>query len=260
VSQLINKKKILEAIYDIEELFNPEFHDLVLIHVFDTSVYSKTGSSRRSDYMNSIYQNLYDSSYDIRKHFFGIVDKGEKLDYHSYSIQLTTHLDFFVVDGWYKSGKRKIGETASLARKIIKAKKGEKVSYIDRNPLNLTKKNLVKVNNSEGFLTKRADKQSKSRFIGVSPLKPKLSPTKKWKTEFTTNKNRTYLGAYEFEESAAMAYNIGKLILTKGKPVTLNQVYNIENINSLIRRVKYQLKKGLSLKDAIQSLQLDNLV
>jgi hypothetical protein len=260
VSQLIDKKKILEAIYDIEELFNPEFHDLVLIHVFDTSVYSKTGSSRRSDYMNSIYQNLYDSSYDVRKHFFGIVDKGEKLDYHSYSIQLTTHLDFFVVDGWYKSGDRKIGETASLARKITKAKKGEKVSYIDRNPLNLTKKNLVKVNNSEGFLTKRADKESKSRFIGVSPIKPKLSPTKRWKTEFTTNKNRTYLGAYEFEESAAMAYNIGKLILTKGKPITLNQVYNIENINSLIRRVKYQLKKGLSLKDAIQSLQLDSLV
>lgn len=260
MSQLIDKKKILEAIYDIEELFNPEFHDLVLIHVFDTSVYSKTGSSRRSDYMNSIYQNLYDSSYDVRKHFFGIVDKGEKLDYHSYSIQLTTHLDFFVVDGWYKSGDRKIGETASLARKITKAKKGEKVSYIDRNPLNLTKKNLVKVNNSEGFLTKRADKESKSRFIGVSPIKPKLSPTKRWKTEFTTNKNRTYLGAYEFEESAAMAYNIGKLILTKGKPVTLNQVYNIENINSLIRRVKYQLKKGLSLKDAIQSLQLDSLV
>ncbi|MDB4238386.1 hypothetical protein N9857_03985 [Gammaproteobacteria bacterium] len=260
MSQLIDKKKILEAIYDIEELFNPEFHDLVLIHVFDTSVYYKTGSSRRSDYMNSIYQNLYDSSYDIRKHFFGIVDKGEKLDYHSYSIQLTTHLDFFVVDGWYKSGERKIGETASLARKITKAKKGEKVSYIDRNPLNLTKKNLVKVNNSEGFLTKRADKESKSRFIGVSPIKPKLSPTKRWKTEFTTNKNRTYLGAYEFEESAAMAYNIGKLILTKGKPVTLNQVYNIENINSLIRRVKYQLKKGLSLKDAIQSLQLDSLV
>ena len=57
-----------------------------------------------------------------------------------------------------------------------------------------------------------------------------------------------------------MAYNIGKLILTKGKPITLNQVYNIENINSLIRRVKHQLKKGLSLKDAIQSLQLDNLV
>lgn len=260
MSQLIDKKKILEAIYDIEELFNPEFHDLVLIHVFDTSVYSKTGSSRRSDYMNSIYQNLYDSSYDVRKHFFGIVDKGEKLDYHSYSIQLTTHLDFFVVDGWYKSGDRKIGETASLARKITKAKKGEKVSYIDRNPLNLTKKNLVKVNNSEGFLTKRADKESKSRFIGVSPIKPKLSPTKRWKTEFTTNKNRTYLGAYEFEESAAMAYNIGKLILTKGKPITLNQVYNIENINSLIRRVKYQLKKGLSLKDAIQSLQLDSLV
>lgn len=258
MSELIDKKKILEAIYDIEELFNPDFHDLVLIHVFEPYYY--LWKDERFDYMNSIYQNLYDSSYDIRKHFFGIVDKGQKLDYHSYSIQLTTHLDFFVVDGWYKSQKRKIGETASLARKITKAKKGEKVSYRDGNPLNLTKKNLVKVNNSEGFLTKRADKQSKSKFIGVCPLNPKHSPTKKWRTEFTTNKIRTYLGAYEFEESAAMAYNIGKLILSKGKPVTLNQVYNIEKINSLIRRVKYQLKKGASLKDAIQSLQLDNLV
>jgi hypothetical protein len=127
---------------------------------------------------------------------------------------------------------------------------------LDLNPLNLTKKNLVKSNFSESFLTKAHDRNSSSNFLGVSYIKKAKSTQRKWKVEFTMNKKKTYVGAFFSEEAAATAYDIAKIVLAEGLPVRLNEI-NILNENKLALEVKTFIKKGSKMNEAIKKLDLD---
>lgn len=79
--------------------------------------------------------------------------------------------------------------------------KSKLVDHIDHNGLNNTKDNLRIATRFQNSSNRRSVKNSTSQYLGVS------SAFNKWKSEIYKNKKKFYLGLFESEEDAALAYN-----------------------------------------------------
>lgn len=243
------KKTLVECAQEILDVYDEDIHQIIPIRAF-------TGLDfyfKRGDVVDERgLLNLGDDS-DIGIIFIGITDKEIKLNHVWFNLQITNQNDFFIVDPMQARRKK---PRLQLGRRIANAKKTERVKYLDLNPLNLTKKNLIKSNFSESFLTKVNDRNSSSNFLGVSYIKKAKSTQRNWKVEFTTNKKKTYVGAFFSEEAAATAYNIAKIVLAEGLPMRLNEI-NILDENMLALEVKTFIEKGSNMNEAIKKLDLD---
>ncbi|MED2034187.1 AP2/ERF family transcription factor [Bacillus thuringiensis] len=77
------------------------------------------------------------------------------------------------------------------------------ITFIDGNQLNFQKENLKITNKKYVSQKRKGDRNTSSRYKGVSFDKSRG----KWKAEITTNGKTRYLGRYDNEEGAALAYN-----------------------------------------------------
>jgi hypothetical protein len=79
------------------------------------------------------------------------------------------------------------------------------VDHIDRNPMNDKIQNLRAATKSQNGLNKGKSKYKSvySNYVGVS----KVKTTSKWGAYLTINKKRKWLGCFNTEEEAALAYN-----------------------------------------------------
>jgi len=73
------------------------------------------------------------------------------------------------------------------------------IDHIDGNGLNNQKKNLRRATRTQNQQN-RAKQKSRSRYKGISLSRGK------WKAQICINKKRKYLGLFETEESASIAY------------------------------------------------------
>jgi hypothetical protein len=104
------------------------------------------------------------------------------------------------------------------------------VDHISRNPLDNRKSNLRLVNRHQNMKNRTKKKTSKSKYLGVSYVKPN-----KYRVYIQPNPiiGNIHLGYYDEDEKAGYAYNIAAEIL-HGEYANLNDV----NINSLEIREK----------------------
>lgn len=95
-------------------------------------------------------------------------------------------------------------DTFMLHRVIMDAPKHLRVDHIDGNGLNNSRSNLRLCTHSENMRNRRADRNSTSKFVGVSLRSDK----KKWVAQITTPQmGHIHLGCYSNEEDAARAYD-----------------------------------------------------
>lgn len=89
-----------------------------------------------------------------------------------------------------------------LHRYIIDAPNGFEVDHIDRNGLNNQKSNLRLATRAQNLANRgKLGKNKSSKYKGVCRHK------NKWQASIKTSGEQIYLGRYETEEAAAMAYN-----------------------------------------------------
>jgi len=110
------------------------------------------------------------------------------------------------------------GKVWKLHRFIMKVKKGEFVDHIDGNGLNNCKSNLRFCTLSENQANKSSPKGT-SKYKGISFIKK----TKKWRADIRKNYKQIYLGTFETETDAALAYN-AKAKELFGEFAYLNQI------------------------------------
>lgn len=82
-------------------------------------------------------------------------------------------------------------------------KKGYVIDHINQNPLDNTESNLREITYQQNSHNKRGYKNKSSNFKGVFWNKI----NKKWQTNITINKKSTYIGSFDKEEEAALAYD-----------------------------------------------------
>jgi hypothetical protein len=92
------------------------------------------------------------------------------------------------------------------------------VDHIDRNKLNCTRANLRIATKSENAMNKtKARRNATSKFKGVSKAR------NKWKASLTVRGQLLYLGLYDTEAEAALAYSVAAL-KHFGEYAVLNEV------------------------------------
>jgi hypothetical protein len=94
----------------------------------------------------------------------------------------------------------------------------ELVDHINRNKLDCRRENLRLANRSQNEANKAKGSRGVSRYKGVT-----LTRNGKWKAEITVDKKRIYLGIFESEKEAALAYN-NQAIQSFGDYAHLNRV------------------------------------
>ena len=102
---------------------------------------------------------------------------------------------------------------------LVNVPEGFEVDHIDQNGLNNQKSNLRVATHSQNMMNRNSFKGSSSKYKGVSFDKK----CNKWRSEVSLNKKHYYLGMFENESDAAMAYNKRALKL-HGEYVNLNEV------------------------------------
>ena len=119
---------------------------------------------------------------------------------------------------WSLSNSRQpytsIGETNVLMSSfLVKGKVGHKrvVMHLNKNSLDLRKDNLVIVNDSESAHNKKKIEEklgmpTTSRHKGVMLIQ-KGKSLGKWRARITKDKKRYWLGDFETEDEAGIAYN-----------------------------------------------------
>jgi hypothetical protein len=116
------------------------------------------------------------------------------------------HVDLIKVIG----GNNKNRKHMLMHRLIMNAPSHLQVDHINGNSLDNRKCNLRLVTNkqnSSAFIRLRKGKASKYRGVGWDKA------THKWRASITHNYKMSYLGEYELEEKAALAYNKAALEL-----------------------------------------------
>lgn len=86
---------------------------------------------------------------------------------------------------------------------VTKAKKGEMVDHINGDGLDNRRCNLRIVTRRQNSLNSKPKSNTSSKFKGVSRRKN----SKKWVASINIYRKSHYLGAFEDEEKAALAYN-----------------------------------------------------
>jgi hypothetical protein len=131
----------------------------------------------------------------------GKVGKGKSIlvDNEDYEM-LIQHSWYLRRDGYVACGLD--GKTVLIHRLIMAAKKGRKVDHINHDKLDNQKANLRLCTHSENMMNQRKFKGI-SKFKGVSFNKRQSS----WFANITKNKKPFFLGYFDTEEEAAIAYN-----------------------------------------------------
>lgn len=90
-----------------------------------------------------------------------------------------------------------------LHREIVNAQSGEYVDHINRNCLDNRKDNLRVCSNKENVVNSAGNRNSSSRYKGVSWY----DPTKNWTARIKSDNKLHHLGRFNNEEDAAKAYD-----------------------------------------------------
>uniref|UniRef100_A0A6H1ZNF2 Putative homing endonuclease n=1 Tax=viral metagenome TaxID=1070528 RepID=A0A6H1ZNF2_9ZZZZ len=113
---------------------------------------------------------------------------------------------------WYATGF-KGGETVKMHREILGFEKGDgnEVDHRDHNGLNNQRYNLRGCTHAENLMNQQIQNNCLSRFKGVTKCKGETYKNKKykdyWKAYLRYRGNFLYLGVFENETDAAMAYD-----------------------------------------------------
>lgn len=81
------------------------------------------------------------------------------------------------------------------------------IDHKNRNPLDNRRENLRIATRSQNMANKRPSKKGSSQYRGVQWCKD----SKKWRVDIVKNKVRKYLGKFESETDAAVAYNMAAI-------------------------------------------------
>lgn len=129
-------------------------------------------------------------------------------------------------------------KTIRLHRFLMNAPKGTYVDHVDRNKMNNHKSNLRFCSQQQNsFNQHRGDKYS-SKYKGVSWNKC----CKMWQAKLAINKEQIYLGVYDNENDAAMAYNTAALKYFGGYGI-LNDIPNAEQHADYENRRNHKQKR-----------------
>lgn len=91
-----------------------------------------------------------------------------------------------------------------MHRVILKCQNGQSIDHIDANPLNNQKSNLRICTHQQNCFNSSSRKNSSSKFLGVHWAKH----CRKWISQFEINGKNNYIGSYDNETEAALAYNV----------------------------------------------------
>lgn len=156
----------------------------------------------------------------ITKGLEAIVDDDdyERLSQYSWCY----HGDGYAARGFHHNGKVVIEKMHQAV--LGKAPKGIDIDHINGNKLDNRKSNLRVVSHQQNcFNTKRRV----SKTQGVNPSKYKgvtwRNDREKWRSRICINGHRIYLGLYETQEDAALAYNVAAKELF-GEYARLNEI------------------------------------
>lgn len=94
-------------------------------------------------------------------------------------------------------------ETTYLSRFILDLKEDKKIFHKDGNKLNFTKSNLLVVDQGSITRKRKGNRNSSSKYKGVSWSKKRNI----WIAQIGTNNTTIKLGEFQSEENAALAYN-----------------------------------------------------
>ncbi len=111
------------------------------------------------------------------------------------------------------------GKYVSLHRFIMNASPGTEVDHINHNRLDNREVNLRICTKSQNQMNSRKRANRSSRFKGVSWN----SKAKKWHARLAKENAKYFLGVYESEEDAAIAYNVAAQLFF-GRYALLNDV------------------------------------
>ncbi len=156
-------------------------------------------------------------------------------------------------------GKMKVERT--LSRLLLKVKKDPRniqVKHLNMNPFDNTRNNLKVVSRSESLGTRKADKESVSKYIGVCPSHINKNNEIKWRVGLNFNKSSYYLGTYHKEVNGAFAYNIAKKYLYS-KGCSLNSFDNGKVIGEkylgvAVKKVRQHVEEVGFSKQAIKEI------
>ncbi len=103
-----------------------------------------------------------------------------------------------------------------MHRRLTNASKGDIVDHKNRNSLDNRKLNLRLCTRSQNGANSSSRLKSTSQYLGVSKMS-----NGKWRADIQKDKKTKYIGSYEFEEDAAIAYD-NAAILAHGAFANLN--------------------------------------
>jgi hypothetical protein len=95
------------------------------------------------------------------------------------------------------------------------------IDHKDHDPLNNQRSNLRIANDYQNACNKRSAKSATSKYLGVCRIKT----SNKFLAQIMKDRKQNYLGLFEKEEDAAMAYNAAALKL-HGEFASLNVIAN----------------------------------
>jgi|SRR3989304_10592370 len=99
--------------------------------------------------------------------------------------------------------RRRFGKKIYLHRVIINIEKGQIIDHIDGNGLNNQKSNLRICTQSENSMNKKKKTGNIGKFKGVHWNEER----KKWKVEIKKKEKRIFLGRFDNQYEAAIAYD-----------------------------------------------------
>lgn len=91
---------------------------------------------------------------------------------------------------------------------ILPPRAGFEIDHRDRNGLNNQRSNLRYATHSQNIANQNHQSRGASKYRGVTFDKRRK---KCWRAKIVVNQETIWLGAFEVEEDAAMAYNVGAL-------------------------------------------------
>ena len=89
-----------------------------------------------------------------------------------------------------------------LHRLIMRAKKGEYVDHINHDGFDCRKNNMRICSQRQNLMNTRKRRLTSSKYKGVS-----ITPSKKWRSRIMLEGKEIWLGVFDNEEEAALAYN-----------------------------------------------------